>query len=69
MVKKGGKIVMFWPPTEGLTVNVLDSAHFVLNKILKKNIKLHPDEITRIKSHAKSILSSRFGFSRLLFWN
>jgi ubiquinone/menaquinone biosynthesis C-methylase UbiE len=59
VVKKGGKIVMFWPPTKGLTVNVLDSAHFVLNKILKKNIKLHPDEITRIKSksHAKSILS------------
>ena len=39
VVKKGGKIVMFWPPTKGLTVNVLDSAHFVLNKILKIEIE------------------------------
>ncbi len=49
-LKPAGKIVLFIPPVFGLTVQVLDAAHFVLNKILKKNIKLHPDEITRIKS-------------------
>jgi ubiquinone/menaquinone biosynthesis C-methylase UbiE len=52
VLKIGGKICLFIPPTFGLTVQVLDTAHFVLNKIMKKNIKLHPDEITRVRSKA-----------------
>jgi hypothetical protein len=32
---------------------VLKIAHFVLNRILKKNIKLHPQEITRVRSRAQ----------------
>jgi hypothetical protein len=35
-------MVIFWPPVFGLTVNVLDAAHFILNKVLRKNIQLHP---------------------------
>jgi len=50
VIKPGGKICLFIPPTYGLTVQVLDTAHFVLNKILRKNVKLHPDEISRVKS-------------------
>lgn len=58
VVKDGGKIVLFWPPTKGVTVNFLDTVHFVCNKIFRMNIKLHPDEITRVKSkaHAQSII-------------
>ncbi len=52
VLKTGGKICLFIPPIFGLTVQVLDTAHFVLNKILRKNIKLHPDEITRVRSKA-----------------
>jgi len=50
VLKPKAKIVLFIPPVFGLTVRVLDATHFVLNKILKRNIKLHPDEITRVKS-------------------
>ncbi len=50
VLKPHGKIVIFWPPVFGLSVRALDSIHFVMNDILKRNIKLHPDEITRIKS-------------------
>lgn len=46
----GGKIILFWPPEFGLSVIVLKFAHFVLNGILKKNISLHPAEITRVRS-------------------
>lgn len=53
VIKPGAKIVLFWPPVFGLTVNVLDFAHFVLNKILRLKIKLHPDEITRVTSKSQ----------------
>jgi len=50
VIKPGGKIIILWPPTFGFTVFILDSAHFILNKIFRMNVKLHPDEITRVKS-------------------
>jgi len=58
VLKPGGKIILFWPPQFGLSVMVLKFAHVILNDIFKKNIKLHPDEITHIKSkkHAEFIL-------------
>ena len=50
VLKPNGKVILFWPPEFGLTTNVLDMAHFILNRILRKNVRLHPDEISRIKS-------------------
>lgn len=50
VLKKEGRIVLFWPPTFGLSVIFLNSLHFILNKILRKNIRLHPEEITKVKS-------------------
>lgn len=60
VLKPGGKILVLWPPTFGFTVCVLDSAHFILNKIFRMKVKLHPDEITRVKSreHAVSTFES-----------
>lgn len=60
VLKPGGRILILWPPTFGFTVFVLDSAHFILNNIFRLHIKLHPDEITRIRSkqHAVNILTS-----------
>ena len=55
VIKPGGKILVLWPPTFGFTVFVLDSAHFILNKIFRMNVKLHPDEITRVKSKKHAI--------------
>ncbi len=58
VLRPQGKIALFWPPEFGLSVNALKAAHFALNNLLKKNIKLHPDEITRIlsKRHAEQMI-------------
>ena len=58
VVKPDGKIVLFWPHEFGGSVMVLKAAHFFLNKVLGKNIKLHPDEISRLRSarEAKRII-------------
>lgn len=69
VLKKGAKICLFIPPTYGLTVQVLDTAHFILNKILRKNIKLHPDEITRVRSkaHIKGLIE-KAGFKFIEYY-
>lgn len=70
VLKPEGKVLLFWPPTFGLSVRFLDSAHFVLNRILRTSIKLHPDEISRIQSkdHARNLLErSGFTLSRYYF--
>jgi SAM-dependent methyltransferase len=53
-----GKVVLFWPPEFGISVCFLKGVHFILNTILKLDIKLHPDEITRVRSkaHVKSLI-------------
>ena len=58
VIKSDGKIILFWPPTFGLTVIFLKYVHFVLNRIFGRKSKLHPDEITQIKSkdHIKVIM-------------
>ena len=59
VLKSEGKIVLFWPPKSGLTVRFLGAMHYLLNDIFKKNIRLHPEEITHItsKAHAAKLLS------------
>ena len=49
-LKDDGKIVLFWPSKYSLTVNFLNTTHFVLNDILKRKIRLHPEEISLIES-------------------
>ena len=58
VLKPGGKMVLFWPPRFGLSVRALKFAHFALNDILKKNVKLHPEEITLVssKEHVRGIV-------------
>lgn len=50
VLKKNGKIILFWPPEFGISVLFLNSMHFILNNILRKKIRLHPEEITKVKS-------------------
>lgn len=50
VLKPDGKIVLFWPPKYGLSVRFLNIAHFILNDILNRKIKLHPEEISLISS-------------------
>ncbi len=50
VLKKSGRIVLFWPPSFGISVIFLNSMHFILNNIMGKKIRLHPEEITKVKS-------------------
>ena len=53
VVRPGGRIILFWPPEFGLSVIALKLVHFVFNRLLKKNISLHPAEITRVRSRSQ----------------
>jgi len=59
VLKKNGKLVLFWPPEYGVSVIFFKSLVFIFKDILKiKSTKLHPTEITRLKSkeHAENII-------------
>lgn len=69
VLKKDGKIVLFWPPKFGISVIFLNSTHFILNNILKRNVRLHPEEISLIQSkkQVKEILK-KSGFKLEKFY-
>ena len=50
ILKPGGRLVLFWPPVYGLSVIALRIIHFVLNKILRRNVQLHPPEPSKARS-------------------
>ena len=49
-LKPGGRLVLFWPPVYGLSVIALRIIHFVLNRMLRRNIQLHPPEPSKVRS-------------------
>lgn len=49
ILKPDGKIVLFWPAKLSLSVIFLNTTHFILNDILRRRIRLHPDEISLIE--------------------
>ena len=69
ILKENGKIVLFWPPKFGFSVIFLNSLHFILNDILRKKIKLHPQEISLIENEnqVKELLKSA-GFKMTKFY-
>lgn len=69
VLKKNGKVILFWPPKFGISVIFLNSLHFILNNILKRNIRLHPDEISLVQSkkHVDQILK-KAGFKLKKFY-
>lgn len=70
VLKKNGKIILFWPPAFGISVIFLNSMHFILNNILRKKIRLHPEEITKVKSRKqikKLLLESGFELNKFSF--
>lgn len=58
VLKSGGKLLLFWPPEFGSSVIVLKGVHYVMNRVLKMSVKLHPNEISRVRSreHVAAIL-------------
>ncbi|EKD87008.1 MAG: hypothetical protein ACD_37C00076G0004 [uncultured bacterium] len=69
VLRSKGKIILFWPPKYGVTVIFLSSLHFILNKILRFNIKLQPEEISLIKSKREiEDLLKKTGFKMTKFY-
>jgi SAM-dependent methyltransferase len=50
ILKKRGKIILFWPPEYGSTVIFFKIVHFILNPVLRRNIHFQPPEPNRIQS-------------------
>jgi ubiquinone/menaquinone biosynthesis C-methylase UbiE len=69
VLKPGGKIALFWPPSFGLTVRFLAAVHWTLRRLGRKDLKLHPDEITHVRSRGqvRRYLKSS-GFSLIEFY-
>lgn len=70
VLKDDGKLIIFWPPEFGLSVTFLKVVKFILEKIFrKKNVKIYPDEISRIKSkkHAVGIFTDS-GFKVIKYY-
>jgi dolichol-phosphate mannosyltransferase len=63
VLRDDGRLIIFWPPEFGASVMFLKGVHWTLAKVGRKNVKLHPDEITRVRSrrHATGIFE-RNGF-------
>jgi dolichol-phosphate mannosyltransferase len=70
VLKPGGRITLFWPPAYGLTVRFLSVVHWILHRTgNNKTLKLHPDEITHVRS--KQQIQRYFdsaGFSLVRFY-
>lgn len=57
VLKDGGKIILFWPPTFGLSVIFLLIVHNILRLVKRNNFKpLHPDEPNKI--HRKKFIEN-----------
>ena len=63
VLKQDGTMIVFWPPSFGLSVKFLGLSHFILNRLFKMKVKLHPDEITLLKSKQQAVsIMSKAGF-------
>ena len=64
VLRTDGKLVLFWPPKFGLSVFFLKTWHFFVNKVFKKNIRLHPHEVSLLESKEQILsLANRTGYS------
>ena len=50
VIRPGGKFVAFWPHAYATSVAVLNSFHWVMNDVLKKDLHLHPPEPSLVHS-------------------
>ena len=68
VIRPGGKFVTFWPHAYATSAAVLGSMHWVINDVLKRDVRLHPPEPTRIHSakEARELLEQN-GFNLLSY--
>ncbi|HYV19667.1 MAG TPA: glycosyltransferase [Verrucomicrobiae bacterium] len=69
VLRQDGRLILFWPPEFGASVMFLKGLNWGFENVLgKKQVKFHPDEITRVRSrrHVTRILE-RNGFEVLKY--
>ncbi len=54
VLKPGGKVVVFWPHAQATSVKVLGLAHWILNDVLDKDVRLHPPEPSLVHSQREA---------------
>ena len=54
VLKPQGRIVLFWPHARASSVKVLGAAHWVLNDVLHKNVRLHAPEVSLMQSRRQA---------------
>lgn len=54
VLRHDGKVVIFWPHERATSVFVIRMIHWVLNDVLKKDVQLHPPEISLIPSRKRA---------------
>lgn len=52
VIRPGGKLVIFWPHAYATSVAVLNSVHWVMKHALHRDERLHPAEVSLVKSEA-----------------
>ena len=68
VLKPHGLAVIFWPPVNGASVQFLGAWHFLLNNILKKGARLHPQEESLLQSRQQALaLAGKTGFKLLQY--
>jgi dolichol-phosphate mannosyltransferase len=54
VIRPGGKLVVFWPHAHATSVAVLNSMHWVMNDVLGKHVRLHPPEVSLVRSQKEA---------------
>lgn len=54
VLKRGGKAVFFWPHARSSSVFVLRAVHWLMRKIIRKQEKFHPDEVTLLNNRTQA---------------
>ena len=55
ILKDDGKIILFWPHKNGISVNFIKILKFISFKLFKLKLELHPEEITHVVSRKQII--------------
>lgn len=62
VLKQQGKVVLFWPHSLASSVIVLKLAHWLLNRVLKSQVRLHPAEVSLFSRRAIEPTLNEAGF-------
>jgi len=54
VLKPNGKLVVFWPHARATSVAAVGAAHWLLNDVMRKNVRLRPPEVSLLHSQREA---------------